>query len=600
MHPAILPAALVFSFSLAMAAYVVALREKRELHWLLLGALVSLMTWTLGTMLRFSVTTEGGLHASLRLIFLGVFATPAFWMLLAASYARLRLTRRRWFQLATVSPGVIAYLFLLTNEGHGLMIREVSFEALESGGRAWVGPVFWAFLAWAWLCLAGGIVTYLATAGRLVRGDERWRGLLLALASAVPLVVSPLYLFGWVPVSFDLTPSSICLSLLIVSTTIFRYRLLQSPPLAHRDVIARLRDGVVMASPAGAVVEVNEAAEGILGQPIGGLRRRPLEEVLVELAAPAERASLLESLVGLEAGEPRVVREISTPDERWISILAARVWAPDGADAGRFALLRDRTDERRLERLLRQNERLQSIGTLAAGIAHEVNNPLAFIRSNLSQLHALGERAESHRPGETVKWPEELCDLRQIAEETLDGIGRIERIVADMRGLATAREAGSDPFAPVRVNDVVRDAIRLADLARAPTRALRTELEEGLPSVLGSAERLVQALLNLLVNAKHAVEKSQEPHIAVHTQLCEGAVEICVCDNGPGVEAEHQERIFDPFFTTKGPDRGTGLGLAIAYDIVRDHGGVLELRSRPAGGAAFLLRLPLATDQGTP
>jgi PAS domain S-box-containing protein len=593
MHPAVLPAALAFAASLAMAAYVAPQREKTDLHWLLLALLGSLMLWTLGTLSRFCVTSPAGLHASLRLLFLGVFAAPPLWLLLAASYARLGIAvRRRGLYLVLMVPSALAYLALLTNEGHRLVLREESFAALEAGGAAWAGPVFWTFLAWAYTCVFGGALIYLATAGRMVAGDERRRGLLLALASAIPLVVSPIYLFRLLPVPFDLTPASLVISLLISSAAVFRYRLLQSLPVGRRDVIEHLHDGVVMASASGVILDLNPAAERILGRRAWDLRRRPLAAVLADLAPERQGPALREALEQLPRRREPVALELRTTDERRIALSAARTRDGSGGETGQFAVLRDRTDERRLEHLLQQTQRLQTVGTLAAGIAHEVNNPLAFIRANLSQIHRMGELVEQGGEG-SEKLGEELADLRQIAEETLDGIARIARIVGDMRGLASEPAEGDEPFVDVDVNAVVRDAIRLANLHRKQVVDLKMLLSDELPAIHGSPERLVQALLNLLLNAKRAVEGARRPRISVTTERDDDAVAIRVSDNGPGIAYEIQERIFDPFFTTKGPDQGTGLGLSIAFDIIRDHGGVLEVRSRPGGGAAFVARIPL-------
>jgi len=597
MHPAFLPSALVFAFALAVAAHVAMQRDRGAVHWLLMGNLLALATWSLGTMLRFSVSTQPGLDAAMRVVFLGVFTSPPFWLVLAARYARLPVAERRAFTPLVFTPSALVYLALLTNEAHGWVIHDVSFEALRAGGVAWAGPLFWGFLVWAWLCVIGGAAVYVAMARRMLGSEERRRGWLLVLASAFPLAASPIYMFQLLPVRFDLTPSALLLTLVFMATTIFRYRLLRSLPVARRDVIESLEDGVVMASPAGLILDLNPASERVLGCDARALHRRLMTDVLVDLVPEERKPALREALDQLATrGEP-VSMEIRTVDDRRIALTADRT-IHGGAVAGLFAVLRDRTDERRFERLLRRTQRLQTAGTLAAGIAHEVNNPLAYIRANLGEIHRMGELVERSQDDPDAKLAGELADLRQIAEETLDGIARIERIVGDMRRLST----GPEPLArrAVDLNAVVRDAVRLANLHRRQAVEVRLLLAEDLPAVMGSSERLVQAVLNLLLNARQAVEKVQRPRISVFTALDGRRVEIRVTDNGPGVPYEIQERIFDPFFTTKGPDRGTGLGLSISYDIAREHGGELEVRSHPKGGAAFVMRLPMAGDEPGP
>ena len=590
MHPAILPAALAFSASAAMAFYVATRREQTDLHRLLVAVLAAVMLWTCGVIFRFSVETEAGLHASLRLIFLGVFTVPPLWLMLAASYARLRMVRHRQVWIAISIPSLLAYLGLLTNEGHQLMLREVSFEALTAGGRAWAGPGFWTFLVWAYVCVLGGVGIHLHTARRMVLGGDRRRGFLLALFGAIPLASSAIYVFRIFPVPFDLTPTALAFSLVLLSAAVFRYRLLESLPLARRDVIEHLRDAVLIANLEGSILDLNPAAERMLGQSARDLRGQPLAGALSELVQPAGRETLREILEHLESRSIPLETRLHTVDDRWLSLSAALAHDVQGGAAGQFAVLRDRTDEHRYERVVRQTQRLETVGTLAAGIAHEVNNPLAFIGANLRQMQRMGEVVEEHRDPPDAKLAEELADLREIAAETLDGIGRIERIISDMRRLTTD---GETPFHAVDLNEVVRDTLRLADLNRAADVEIRASLHEPLPEVDGAPERLVQALLNLVVNAKQALAGLPDPRIEVSTRVEGRAVRVTVRDNGPGIDVALHERIFDPFFTTKGPDHGTGLGLSIAFDILRDHGGVLEVDSRPGEGTTFAALVPV-------
>jgi PAS domain S-box-containing protein len=336
MDPAVLPAALAFSVSLAMAIYVGRRREQTELQRLLVALLIALMLWTAGAVCRFTVTTQAGLEASLQLLFLGVFTVPPLWLLFAAHYARIpALTRHRDLWIPLMVPSLLAWATLLTNHGHGLMIRELSFEAMRAGGRAWAGPAFWAFLAWAYSLLALGVAIHLRTAARMVVNDDRRRGLLLALFAAIPLFTSANYLFQVIPVSFDLTPTALTFSLALLSAAVFRYRLLESLPLARRDVIEHLDVGVVIADSEGAIVDLNPAAAWILGESAGNLKGRVLARSLSSLVPEAEREPLERSLEGLESSRYPVVTEIRTEDERCLAVRAAVVRDPRGSPAGR-------------------------------------------------------------------------------------------------------------------------------------------------------------------------------------------------------------------------------------------------------------------------
>ncbi len=591
MHPAILPAALAFGASAVLAAMVALRRNKGALHWLLLALLASVQIWTLGVICRFSVSSQEGLEVSLRLIFLGIFTAPPLWLLLAGRYAQTRiLCESRGAIIALFVPSFVAYLALLTNAGHHWVIREVSFEALEAGGAAWSGPIFWAYMPMAYAMLAISSWLYVRTALRLARNDERRRSVLLTLAAVLPLVTSLLYLLQWLPLRFDLTPTALVVSLLMLSTTIFRYRLLETLPLARRDVIEHLPDGVVLADVGGAILDLNPAAAAILGVPGASLRQRPLATLLDTFPLETDVAICRAALTKLgELGTP-VLSEITTTDHRRIEVNAMLVCDARGEPVGQCAVLRDRTEERRFERLARQTQRLQTVGTLVAGIAHEVNNPLAFIHANLMQIQRMAEVVEAHRAGPEAKLAAELVDLAPIVSETLDGVERIERIVADMRRLSASRE---EAFTRVDLNEVARDAIRLANLHRDTRVGIDVAFWHEPLYVEGSARRLVQVVLNLLVNSRHALGNAPDRHIALCVSAESDEAVIDVSDDGPGIPRELHERIFDPFFTTRDPDQGTGLGLAVALEIARDHGGALDVRSWPGEGATFSLRLPV-------
>jgi signal transduction histidine kinase len=227
---------------------------------------------------------------------------------------------------------------------------------------------------------------------------------------------------------------------------------------------------------------------------------------------------------------------------------------------------------------------------LVAGIAHELNNPLAFIIANLNQVRVLSETATSRLEAYDLKDAEQLEELPQIVDETAEGVERITDLVQRMCRLSRKAE---EELERVDLNAVLREALKLAEFHHNDAVRVELRLEDGLPPLMGSRECLVQAILNLLLNAKQALAGSQGTCIVASTCREGDSVEIRVVDDGPGIPREIRERIFDPFFTTKRPGEGTGLGLSIAFDIVREHGGVLEVVSRPGTGASFTVRLPL-------
>jgi PAS domain S-box-containing protein len=436
----------------------------------------------------------------------------------------------------------------------------------------------------------GGIALFLVAARRMWSSSEWPRAALLASAALLPTVASLLFICRLWPVAYDPTPAMLGCSLVMLTFGVFRYQLLEALPLTRGDVIDHLRDGVVITDAAGRVIDANPCALAILGRARTEVRGARLGELLAPLVRDTGAIhSLGERFERLapDAAAPPV--ELSTRQERRIEITARCLRAPNGETLGRFATLRDRTDERRTEHLLRQSQKLETVGSLVAGVAHEINNPLAFVLANLSQLEDMAELVSKHLPALEGDEAEQVAEMPQLVGECIEGIGRIRRIVDAMQRFS---RVPSDEFTSVDVNRVVEDSIRLADLHRNRDVLVQPLLEPELPRVHGSASRLEQVILNLLVNAKHALAEQSAGRIEVVTRLVGEVIEISVRDDGPGVPEALRHRIFDPFFTTKGPERGTGLGLSIAFDIVREHGGVLELRPTHDGGACFVAHLP--------
>jgi two-component system sensor histidine kinase HydH len=271
-----------------------------------------------------------------------------------------------------------------------------------------------------------------------------------------------------------------------------------------------------------------------------------------------------------ERGEPRrTVAEMERPGggSSWFEVLAFPLRGPDGDVRHVIELTRDVTRERELEGELRRSEQLAAVGRLAAGIAHEIKNPLGIILSSVDVL------ANPDRPREQRAEAEELLRLE---------VGRLSAIVSDF--LSYAR-----PPAPrLRERNLGRIVDRTASFwQRDPDRSeLRVEIAPDLPSRPVDADQVHQALLNLLLNAAEAAGPSG--HVAVRVRAAEDdRVEVLVEDDGPGLTPETRARAFEPFFTTR--PRGSGLGLAIVRQVVSAHGGTVEARDRPGGGTVFRL-----------
>src|SRR2546425_700086 len=240
--------------------------------------------------------------------------------------------------------------------------------------------------------------------------------------------------------------------------------------------------------------------------------------------------------------------------------------------------LYDRTDELRAERELVAREKLATVGEIASGVAHEVNNPLAAIRME-AELLARASRDP---------------DVTAAAATMTREVDRAARIVRSL--LRLARRADTTPTR-VQMNELVRDVTEIRQrVLRTDNVEFRTQMDGAAPAVLGLGQELQQVVINLVTNAEHAIRGRQPAIIQMSTQAREGWVRLVVEDSGPGVPPEIRGRIFDPFFTTKGPDEGTGLGLAICQRGVTEGGGKIWLEDPGLGGAKFVVELPAAPE----
>ena len=258
-----------------------------------------------------------------------------------------------------------------------------------------------------------------------------------------------------------------------------------------------------------------------------------------------------------------------------VNVAIAPLVARDGSCIGRLVILDDITEREELERKLVQADKLSSIGLLAAGVAHEVNTPLAVI-STYAQMLAKQVAGDEQKS--------KLLD--KIARQTF----RASEIV---NSLLNFSRTSSTAFEDIDLNRVVRETLTLLEhqLQKASVQ-LECDLEEVLPLIRGNAGKLQQVFLNLFINARDAMESGGT--LRVTTKPDSMGVQVEVSDSGPGIPRENLARIFDPFFTTKGARKGTGLGLSVSYGIVEEHGGVIEVESKPGEGTVFRLQFPAA------
>ncbi|MFB3776284.1 MAG: ATP-binding protein [Bryobacteraceae bacterium] len=259
--------------------------------------------------------------------------------------------------------------------------------------------------------------------------------------------------------------------------------------------------------------------------------------------------------------------------ETLANIAIAPLVSRDERRIGRLIIFDDVTVRDELERRLVQADKLSSVGLLAAGVAHEVNTPLAVI-STYAQM--LAKQVEDDERKSAL--------LDKIAKQTF----RASEIV---NSLLNFSRTGPRKFEDVDLGKVVGETLTLVQHQMEKSGVqVKVEVQDGLPPIRGNSGQLQQVFLNLFLNARDAME--QGGTLEVKAWESGRALRVEVSDTGLGIPPEHLNRIYDPFFTTKASRKGTGLGLSITYGIVRDHGGVIEVESRPSEGTKFRLEFP--------
>jgi signal transduction histidine kinase/ActR/RegA family two-component response regulator len=339
---------------------------------------------------------------------------------------------------------------------------------------------------------------------------------------------------------------------------------------------------------------VSAAPEEMLGE----LAARHFHAVLLDLdglGGSSER--LLDALTRASPPTPAIVVETNADETR------SRAWLERGADdhIARAvlspAVLRRsieasvaRSRARQLRRRLEHADRLAAIGTLAAGVAHEVNNPAAYVLMNLKTCRE--HIAELRRE---VGGPSELFD--EITEMLDDNLRGVERIVAIVQSLRSYARTDPDEIEAVDLAAVCQDAHALIGNQLRHRARLAVELAP-VPPIAADARKMSQVVINLLVNAADAIESSsgddgREPEILLRCGTRDGRVELSVTDTGVGIPAAYRARIYDPFFTTKPRGSGSGLGLSIVRDIVERFGGRIAVDSTTGRGTTFTIAFPV-------
>jgi two-component system sensor histidine kinase HydH len=346
-------------------------------------------------------------------------------------------------------------------------------------------------------------------------------------------------------------------------------RSLQDASAFAREVVTSLPVGLIATDPDGRIAFFNAAAEKITGIPFKQARGGLPEDVL-----PAHWCGLQEALI---QGEKVIEHEMEctfVPDRTVpVSVSASRIINEEGVLVGHVIILRDLGEIRQLQEDMRRTEKLAALGGLAAGVAHEIRNPLSSIKGMAGYFGS--------------KFPEGSAD-REAARVMTGEVDRLNRVISELLDFARPSDLTRRPTdIPLLLSHSLK-LIASDATAKNITITQKMDIDPALRPDL-DADRFSQCLLNLYLNAIQAMPQGGQMHVHARSGK-DGSIHFHISDTGVGIPAEKQSQIFDPYYTTK--SKGTGLGLAIVHKIVESHGGRITVHSRPGQGTRFHISLP--------
>jgi two-component system sensor histidine kinase HydH len=342
------------------------------------------------------------------------------------------------------------------------------------------------------------------------------------------------------------------------------------------NVVENMPIGLIALDEQQRIAAFNHTAEALLQLTFNDVRGRTADDVLPpelseQIRNPGIQNRIIEKEIGCTIGNGRVVP---------LEIGASRLADDSGIHLGYVILFKDLTEVRTLRREVERSRRLASVGRLAAGVAHEVRNPLSSIKGFATYFK---QRYQA------------IPEVQQTADIMIQEVDRLNRVVSQL--LEFARPVSISPK-PVSISDLVADSVKLIEQqAREKQITINTRISAEIDRIEIDADRLNQVLLNIYLNAIGAVKPGGELRIDVTDSAGggTGSLDIRVSDTGCGIAQEDLPKIFDPYFTTK--STGTGLGLAIAYNIVEAMGGTIDVESQINKGTTFKIIIPVAGKQ---
>lgn len=351
-------------------------------------------------------------------------------------------------------------------------------------------------------------------------------------------------------------------------------RALDSLTIYATQVVENMPDGLLSLDPEGDIVTLNNRAKEILALTGAWSEKGEIKKHLLPFLEPIltslkEKTEVLEYEMALPVQQGK-----SIP----LSLSAARLIAETGEDLGVVIILRDLREIKELQEKIKRSERLAGLGSLAAGMAHEIRNPLSSIKGFAQYF------LKKNPPG---------SEGQKYSQVIIQEVERLNRVISNLLDFARPKEPLK---ALVSMEGIIEHCLELIkDDARTKGIEVKPEIEENLPLLWMDKDQITQVLLNITLNGLEALKEGGIFWIRAHINQESDALIVEIADNGAGMSGEELSRVFDPFYTTK--KTGTGLGLAIAYRIIEKHQGTLTVSSHPGSGSVFRMELPLSLEE---
>ena len=370
---------------------------------------------------------------------------------------------------------------------------------------------------------------------------------------------------------------------------------LRASEAQYRQIVETTTDGILKTDSAATIVFVNGRCAKLLGYEPTEMIGRSVFAFMSPAAQTVAACALESRRHGVQDATDTTLRHKNGTDIE-VNVAGTPLFDGEGKHAGSLAVVRDTTERNKLQSQLMVSDRMASVGTLAAGVAHEINNPLAVVTANLDYIaeSVEGMVAGDSAPGSSrasSAWF--LEEIKAPLDDARDAAERVRLIVRDLK--IFSRSPADEPSGSVDVKTTMESSLRMG-WNEIRHRARLVKSYGAVPGVAANEARLGQVFLNLIVNAAQALPEGRAEHNEIHvsTRVDGERVIIEVSDTGPGIPPEIIGRIFDAFFTTKAVGVGTGLGLAICQRIVTDMGGELTVESELGKGTTFRVALPAA------